>query len=35
MTTRVNMISSFYDSVDEDSRLVGNRRGELELFTTM
>ena len=35
MSTRVNIISNFYDSIDEDSRLVGNRRGELEFFTTM
>ena len=35
MSSRVNMISSFYDSIDEDSRLTGNRRGELEFFTTM
>ena len=35
MSTRVNMISNFYGSYDEDGRLEESRRGELEFFTTM
>ena len=35
MSTRVSMISDFYNSIDEDARLEESRRGELEFFTTM
>ena len=35
MSTRKEIISSFYNQADEDSRLQKNRHGQLEYYTTM
>lgn len=35
MSTRKEIISSFYDQINEDGRLVQTRHGQLEYFTTM
>lgn len=35
MSKRVEIVSSFYDDIDEDSRLNGSRHGQLEYATTM
>ncbi len=35
MSTRVEMITGFYDQYEEDDRLDRSRRGQLEFFTTM
>lgn len=35
MSTRKEIISSFYDQYDEDIRTAKSRHGQLEFFTTM
>ena len=35
MSKRVDIVSSFYDAIDEDSRLNKSRHGQLEYATTM
>lgn len=35
MTTRIQMIDSFYNEIDEDLRLNNSRHGQLEYLTTM
>lgn len=35
MTKRIEIVSSFYKSIDEDSRLDGSRQGQLEYAVTM
>ena len=35
MSKRIEMLSSFYDDIDEDSRLDRSRQGQLEYITTM
>lgn len=35
MSKRIEMLSSFYDDIDEDSRLDRSRQGQLEYLTTM
>lgn len=35
MSNRVEIVSSFYDAIDEDSRLSRSRHGQLEYATTM
>lgn len=35
MSTRKEIVSSFYDQIDEDGRLRKTRHGQLEYFTTM
>ena len=35
MSTREEIISGFYNQVDEDSRLQNNRHGQLEYTVTM
>jgi len=35
MSTRKEIVSGFYDQIDEDGRLPGTRHGQLEYFTTM
>ena len=35
MSKRVEIVSSFYDAIDEDGRLDRNRNGQLEYLTTM
>jgi len=35
MSKRIDIVSSFYGSINEDSRLTGSRHGQLEQLTTM
>ncbi len=35
MSKRIEIVSSFYDEIDEDGRLNGSRHGQLEYATTM
>lgn len=35
MSTRKEIVSSFYNQIDEDGRLYKNRHGQLEFYTTM
>ena len=35
MSRRIEIVSSFYDDIDEDSRLDKSRHGQLEYATTM
>ena len=35
MSTRKEIVSSFYDQIEEDRRLTKNRHGQLEYYTTM
>lgn len=35
MSKRIEIVSSFYDDIDEDSRLNRSRHGQLEYATTM
>lgn len=35
MSKRIEIVSSFYDNIDEDSRLNSSRHGQLEYATTM
>lgn len=35
MSTRIEMLNTFYNRIDEDVRLCENRHGQLERFTTM
>ena len=35
MSKRIEIVSSFYDDVDEDSRLNKSRHGQLEYVTTI
>ncbi len=35
MSKRIEIVSSFYNRIDEDSRLKGSRQGQLEYVTTM
>ena len=35
MSKRIEIVSSFYDDIDEDSRLNSSRHGQLEYATTM
>ncbi len=35
VSRRVDILNSFYNEIDEDSRLCGNRRGQLEYAATM
>ena len=35
MNNRIQVVSSFYDDIDEDSRLNRSRQGQLEYATTM
>ena len=35
MSKRIEIVSSFYDDIDEDSRLNTSRHGQLEYATTM
>ena len=35
MSKRIEIVSSFYDDIDEDSRLNRSRHGQLEYETTM
>lgn len=35
MSKRIEIVSTFYDSIEEDMRLGGSRQGQLEYFTTM
>lgn len=35
MSTRQEIINSFYNEIDEDARLKKNRHGQLEYLTTM
>lgn len=35
MSKRIEIVSSFYDNIDEDSRLNRSRHGQLEYATTM
>ena len=35
MRKRIDIVSSFYGGIDEDSRLTGSRHGQLEYLTTM
>lgn len=35
MSKRIEMLSSFYDDIDEDSSLERSRHGQLEYLTTM
>lgn len=35
MSKRIEIVSSFYNQIDEDSRLDRNRHGQMEYFTTM
>ncbi len=35
MSTREEIVSGYYDQIDEDSRLQKNRHGQLEYNTTM
>ncbi len=35
MSKRIEIVSSFYDDIEEDSRLNRSRHGQLEYVTTM
>lgn len=35
MSTRKEIVSSFYDQIDEDGRLNSTRHGQLEYYITM
>lgn len=35
MSRRIQIVSSFYDDIDEDSRLNKSRHGQLEYASTM
>jgi len=35
MSKRIKLLSSFYNSINEDERLIQNRHGQLEYFTTI
>lgn len=34
MSKRIKLLSSFYENINEDERLIQNRHGQLEYFTT-